>query len=129
MLSKQGREKARSQVQDASKFSVEDFRWAGAVPEALRFGTRIVRCPDLNDRKTVVEPPERVLSVRRYRSGRGRARALVFVEARKWARAKTLSSVIRRVPTAAILRKVGTFREIRDPQLVFQLARLWANST
>lgn len=123
-----GTEDAKARLEDPTRFAVDDFRWHGSIPDAIRPGARVVRCTRINSRKIMVEAPARILSVRKYRSRRGAPRALVFVESRKWSREKTLSSVTRRVPAAALLGRVGSCRQIRDADLAFRLGQLWAGS-
>lgn len=124
-----GTEDARRRLQDPAHFAVEDFRWTSSVPPALKPGARVLRCTHIGKRKTVVEAPARVLSVRRYRSPSGTRRAMVFVEARKWARKKALSTISRRVPAASMLGRVGSCRLIRDPDLSFKLGQVWYRSS
>jgi len=128
LAEQKGAEDAKGRLEDPTRFAVDDFRWVGSIPAIFKPGARVVRCTRISARKITVEAPARILSLRKYRSRRGAARALVFVETRKWARAKTLSSVTRRVPAAALLGRVGSCRQIRDADLAFRLGQLWTRS-
>jgi hypothetical protein len=115
-----GLEEAQERVVRRDRFSVDSFRWTGKPPRTLRRDLRVIRCTAVGARKILVDAPARVLSMRRYKSKRG-SRTMVFVETQKWSRARSLTSVIRKVPKATLLRTVSSFRIISDRDLARQL--------
>lgn len=124
-VQKSGKAVAERQIKDRKRFAVEDFRWSGAVPPSLRPGSRVLMCLAEGKNRVSVDAPARILAVRKYRRRSGTRRALIFVETRKWARQRSLSDLIRRVPRAAVLRRIRSCRQIRDWNLAFQLSRVW----
>jgi hypothetical protein len=120
------RREAVARLKNRDEYGVDDFRWSGETPKALRVGSRVLRCTD-NGRRIMVEPPARILAVRRYRSGRGGRRAMVVVEVRKYTRGRSLSRVLHALgPVGKPLRGFHGCRPLRDQALVYQLGQLWA---
>jgi hypothetical protein len=126
-VEEKGKISAREMLEAPNKFSIQTFRWTNDIPDGLRPGIRVMMCTKIGANRISVEAPARVLSIRKYRSPRG-PRAMIFVETKKWARPRTLSALVRLVPGAAILRKIGSFREIRDPDLAFKLGHSWTRA-
>jgi hypothetical protein len=118
----QSREKASSQVPNAYRLDL--FRWAGALPKALRPGMQVIRATRYSPRRVFIDPPARVLAIKRYRGARGE-RAIVYVAARKHFPERNLASIIKRVPEADFIRRMGSFRLVRNPMLARRLMALW----
>lgn len=114
---------AKKAIKNPGAFEVKDFRWSGSQ---FSVGQRIIECTKTENRKVFVSPPSRVVSIRRY-SSKGRKRAIVYLERPRKQRRRKLTAVLKNLgSTAARLGAPRRTKQIRDPELVYELGRLWA---
>jgi len=115
---------ARKAIKNPGAFEVKDFRWSGSP--LFGVGQRIIECTKTENRKVVVSPPSRVVSIRRY-SSKGRKRAIIYLEKPRKQRQRKLAAVLKNLgSTAARLGAPRRTKQIRDPELVYEIGRLWA---
>ncbi len=110
-------------------FKMDDFRWHGhssAFFRGVREGDVILRVHEASPRKIFLQPPEKVVLIKRYKRGK---RLMVFVERRKRLRQRSLSEVQHSVPAVGkLLMDVRQARMIRDATLVHDAQQIWAKS-
>lgn len=124
--SKVAQRMARPRVADHSRFRLDDFRWTGRFPKALKRGSRVLMCTSNVHGRVDVTAPARVLEIRKYRSRRGAERAIVVVEARKFIRERRLRDLLRSLgPDGAPLKSVRGSKALRNHALVSALGQVW----
>ncbi|MDR7555725.1 MAG: hypothetical protein QN157_08965 [Armatimonadota bacterium] len=124
----EAREAAKRRRENPRATRIEDFLWTGdSFLDRLHLGHRVVMVTDEANGKRMVSPPGRVLAIRKYRV-RNQSRAIIALEVPKDARNRSIQRVVRSIgPTARILRKLASPREIRDGMLAMSLARMWSS--
>ena len=115
---------AEGRIEDPDAFRLDYFRWSGKLPTRLRKGSMVLCCTEYGSRTTMVSPPARVVAIKRFRARRG-ARAIIYIAARKRFPERPLKSIMKRIPEAAMIRRVSVFRPITDRALARKLLALW----
>lgn len=107
-------------------FKLTDFRWPcdnSAFANQVRAGDVVLQIHE-DGRRPVLQPPQKVVMVKRYRKGR---RLMIFVQQRKWLRDRKMAEVRSSLPKVAnFLSEIGFSRMIRDPQIVHDVQNLWS---
>jgi hypothetical protein len=118
----QGRDTAKSRIDDINKSRIEEFVWYGSdLVYGVTRGERVLMSTSLNNSKVLVSPPGRVLDVRRYRE-KGRKRAIIYVEVPINKRRRALQVLKRRLGSQkSKLGNIHSTRRIRDPRLVYAI--------
>lgn len=120
---------ARSKVRNRETFRLDDFRWGGRVPKALRVGSRVLMCTMRSGGVTEITAPARLLEIRRYKGSRGSWRAIIVVETRKHLRDKRKSMVLRALGASGKpLRSMRGTTVLKDAALIYKLGQLWPTS-
>jgi hypothetical protein len=120
------KEAGATRIKDHDRFKQETFKWSGSLPRGVRLGARVLQMVR-DGSHAIVEPPGRVLAIRRYRSPRGGFRVIVSIESPKRVRARRLADVLGKLGAAGRrLRGIKNARHIPDPQLIYHLGRLWS---
>ena len=118
---------AKKAIKNPRAFEVDDFRWSeGKTLSLLRVGQRIVQCTKTDDGNVLVSPPSRVINIRPYRAKK-RKRAIIYLETPRKQRRRQLGAVLKSL--GSIAQRLGNPRRtkrLRDPELVYELGRLWA---
>lgn len=118
---------AEKAIKNPRAFEVEDFQWSGGKTLSLfRVGQRIVQCTKTDGGKVFVSPPSRIISIRPY-TAKGRKRAIVYLEKSRKHRRRQLRTALKSL--GSIAERLGNPRrtkQLRDPELVFELGRLWS---
>lgn len=121
-----GRPMAEKAMQNRRSSVLETFQWhGGKILARYKVGQRVIQCTKTDDGRVLVSPPSRIVRIQKY-SVDGKERAIVYLEAPKKYRRRRLESFLRSLGTNAI--KLGNPRrtkEIRDPDLIYKLGRLW----
>lgn len=118
-----GRAAAEKAIKNPGGFEVTDFRWSGSL---FSVGHRIIECTKTDNGNVLVSPPSRIVSMRRY-SSKGRKRAIVYLEKPRKQRRRKLAAVLRNLGSNA--KRLGAPRrskQLRDPELVYELGKLWS---
>lgn len=120
---------ARTKLRDRETFRLDDFRWDGRVPKALRFGSRVLMCTARSSGATDITAPARVLEIRRYKGSRGGWRAIIVVEVRKHLREKRKSMVLKALGASGKpLRSMRRMIVLTNATLIYRLGQLWPTS-
>ena len=124
---KKGWAAAKKAIENPRAFEVNDFRYsAGKTLSLLRVGQRIVQCTKTDIGKVFVSPPSRIISIRPYRAKKQK-RAIVYLETPRKQRRRQLAAVLKNLgSTAERLGNPRRTKQLRDPELVYELGRLWA---
>lgn len=121
-----GRPTAEKAMKNRRSSELEDFQWSGGkILERYKVGQRVIQCTKTDDDKVLVSPPSRIVSIRRY-TVKGKKRAIVYLEVPKKYRRRQLASFLRSLGASA--KQLGNPRrtkQIRDPDLIYTLGRLW----
>ena len=117
---------ARRKLGSKRAFKIEDFVWIGVgFIDRLRQYDLIVQATDVGRKQIMVSPACRVLSIKRYKKGRGH-RAIVYLESATRFRRKDLNSIIRALgPAARSIGKLKGAKTIRDWSFAHALLNLW----
>ena len=122
-----GRSTAEKSMKNPRSSELEDFQWSGGkILTRYRVGQRVMQCTKIDDDKVLVSPPSRIVSIRRY-SVKGQKRAIIYLEVPKKYRRRQLGSFLRSLGSSA--KQLGNPRrtkQIRDPDLIYTLGRLWS---
>lgn len=121
-----GRPTAEKAMMNPRSSELEDFQWSGGkILERYKVGQRVIQCTRADGNKVLVSPPSRIVSIRPY-TVKGKKRAIVYLEVPKKYLRKQLASFLRRLgPIAEQLGNPRRTRQIRDPDLIYTLGRLW----
>lgn len=121
-----GRPTAEKAMKNPRSSGLEDFQWSGGkILDRYKVGQRVIQCTKTDDNKVLVSPPSRIVSVRRY-TVKGKKRAIVYLEVPKKYRRRQLASFL--LSLGASAKQLGNPRrtkQIRDPDLIYTLGRLW----
>jgi hypothetical protein len=121
-----GRTIAEKAVKNPRAFELKEFQWSRGAISRYKVGIRIIQCTKTSDGKLLVSPPSRVVSVRKY-SVKGKRRAIIYLETPRKYRRRNIDSVPRSLgPNAEHLWNPRRTKQLRDPELIYALGRLWS---
>lgn len=122
-----GRSKAKRALTNPRKADIEAFLWQGGrLLDQIKTGERVLMNTQISKRKTLVSPPGRVLSIRRYKAGK-RKRGIVYLEVPSNRRRRDLKSFIKSLGSAAkALGHPRRTKRLRNPELVYTLGKVFA---
>jgi len=121
-----GRPMAEKAMENRQASVLETFQWSGKTLARYTIGQRVIQCTKTDDGRVLVSPPSRIVRIQKYDVD-GKERAIVYLEAPKKYRRRRLESFLRSLGANAT--KLGNPRrtkEIRDPELIYKLGRLWS---
>ena len=121
-----GRPAARKAMSNPRSSVLESFQWAGNGIQRFKKGQRVLQCIKSDNETVTVSPPSRITGIRKYTLN-GKKRAIVFLERPKKYRDMRLKSFVARLGSSA--KKLGNPRrskQIKDPELIYNLGRLWS---
>jgi hypothetical protein len=118
---------AEKAIKNPRAFEVDDFRWsASKTLSLLRVGQRVVQCTKTDSGNVFVSPPSRIINIHRY-SAKKQKRAIIYLETPRKQRRRQLPVVLRNL--GSIAERLGNPRrtkQLRDPELIYELGRLWS---
>jgi hypothetical protein len=123
----EGRAAAEKSLKSPRSSKLESFNWIGGkIQERFKVGQRVIQCTKTEDNKVLVSPPARIVSVRRY-THKGKRHAIFYIEVPKKFRRRQLASFLRSLGSNATeLGNPRRTKQIRDPELIYRLGRLWS---
>jgi hypothetical protein len=123
VIEKEGGIKAKDFLKNKQKYVVDEFRWEGEFPSFMKPGIRVLEITRVGAGRYSVASPARLLYVKKYKSARNAERRMVFLEKRRHTKEIAFSALVRRLPSAAKLKRyVGM---IQDRNLAFGIGAIW----
>jgi hypothetical protein len=123
------KEVAQKRITKPRVFGLDDFKWDNdKFLHNLQEGQRVLMCIKERDKKVMVSPPGRVLTIRVYKSGRTK-HAIVFLAIRKKLSRRNAKGLIRRIGNSAKgIGRQGNPWQVKSRKLASAIGSIWPSS-
>lgn len=120
-----GRPEAKKALKNPRSSRLDEFNCWEKNLSRYKVGLRIILCTKTSDGEALVSPPARVVKVQKY-TAKGKRRAIIYLETPKKYRRRKIDAVLRSLgPNATHLGNPRRTKQLRQPELVYALGRLW----